>query len=183
MFRLIPLCLIAIVVLATPVFAAENEQLLLKPPKGFKVGAETKTDKDIKTVLLPDGQSLGNWTERVTAETFLKMNDVAPAAYRDRIVKEFADACPGGTVEKVKDGTENLYPMAIWTQTCPRTKPTGKPEFTWLKAVQGRENFYLLQVSQTAEPAAKQVKKWRAFLEATKVCDVRVPGQRCKLGK
>ena len=183
MLRLILLCLTAIVVAAAPAAAVENEQLLLKPPKGFKVGLENKTDKEMKTVLLPDGQRLDSWTEKLTAETFYKMNDVAPAAYRDRLDKAFAEGCPGATFEKVKDGTENLYPMVIWTQTCPQTKPTGKPEFTWLKAVQGRNNFYLLQMAHSVAPAAKQVKKLLAFLDATKVCDTRVPGQRCKLGK
>ncbi len=183
MFRHIPLCLIAAVALAAPAAAAGNETLLLKMPKGFKVVAEDKTDKDIKTVMVPDGQSASNWTEMVATQVFYNLRDVPPAEYRSRHEKAEAANCPGVTFEKVKDGTENLYPVAVWMQKCPKSSETGKPQVSWLKAVQGRDSFYLVQRAFGFEPSAKQIKASTAFIDAAKVCDTRVPGQRCPPGK
>jgi hypothetical protein len=172
--------LIAVFAASTPVLAADHEQMPLKPPKDYKVTAETKTDKDNTVVLLPAKQSAADWTERLTVQTLYRQTEQSPAAYRDGAEKAAAAECPGATFEKLKDGTENLYPMAMWIEKCPRAKDSGKPETTWWKAVQGRENFFLLRRTVRFEPDAKLVKAWTKFFEAARVCDIRVPGQKCK---
>jgi hypothetical protein len=184
MLRPILLGLIAAsLVAATPALALDNENLLLKPPKGFKVGFTNKTEKELITEMVPEAQTVENWTEMVTVQIFYNLRDVTPLQYRARIEKLWADACPGAVFTKVKDGTENLYPMTAWSQTCPLNKATGKPEFTWMKGVQGRDSFYLVQKAFKFEPSPKQIKAVTALFDEAKVCDTRVPGQRCKLGK
>ncbi|KIZ35334.1 hypothetical protein OO17_25850 [Rhodopseudomonas palustris] len=183
MLRLILLCQLANVLVAAPAHAAEHEKLLLRPPQGFQLVSESKTDNEKNTLLLPRGESVDHWTERLTAQIFYKMNDVAPSAFRNRQEKAAADTCPGARFKTIKTGTENLYPIAIWSQTCPHAKPSGRQETNWLKAVRGRDNFYLVQFAYGFEPNAKQIRTARKLLDATKVCDTRVPGQRCKLGR
>ena len=67
--------------------------------------------------------------------------------------------------------------MVMWSEICPEAKD--KPVLTWWKAVQGRENFYALRLTADSEPNAKQRKLWTRFFEVSRVCDSRVPGQRC----
>ncbi|WP_022723910.1 hypothetical protein [Rhodopseudomonas sp. B29] len=164
-----------------PALAHAEEQMLLKPPKGFKVVAEAKTDKEATTAMVPDGQSIANWTDRLTTQTLFKQADLTPAAYRERVEKAAAAECPGASFEKIKDGTENLYPMASWIEKCPKAKDGGKPEVTWWKAVQGRDSFHVVRRTLRLEPDAKLVKTLTSFFDATRLCDTRVPGQRCKL--
>lgn len=179
MIRIIAAALLAALLIpAAPAHA--EEQWLLKPPKGFKVVAESKTDREHTSVLVPDGQSAANWTERLTIQTLFKQADLTPAAYRARSEKAAAAECPGASFEKLKDGTENLFPVAAWIEKCPGAKDGGTPEITWLKAVQGRDHFHLVRRSLRLEPAAKQIKALTSFFDATRVCDTRVPGQRCK---
>jgi hypothetical protein len=160
--------------------ALENENLLVPLPKGFKVGYQNKNDNQLITEMVPTAETVEAWTEMVTVQVFYRMKDVTPAAYRARIEKLWVDACPGATFAKVKEGTENLYPMASWSLTCPLNKATGKPEYTWMKGVQGRDSFYLVQKAFRSEPTPQQVKSVDALLAAAKVCDTRIPGQKCK---
>jgi hypothetical protein len=168
---------------STPALALENEDLRMAVPKGFKVGFTKQSDQQMITEMVPDKESVENWTEMVTVQIFHTLRDVAPAEYRSRLEKLGAEACPGASFAKVKDGTENLYPMVIWSQRCPLNQQSGKPEFTWFKAVQGRDRFYVVQKAFKAEPTPKQLKAMTALLDGAKVCDSRVPGQRCKPGK
>ncbi|WP_322517475.1 hypothetical protein SR870_08070 [Rhodopseudomonas palustris] len=167
-------------VLAPLVPAQALEQMLLKPPKGFKVVAESKTDTTSTAVMVPDGQSAANWTEKLTTQILFKQAEQSPADYRAHSEKAAAAECPGATFETIKDGTENLYPMVTWTETCPKAKDGGKSEVIWSKAVRGRENFYLLQKAHRFEPNAKQRKALARLFDASRVCDTRVPGHRCK---
>ncbi|ABD07050.1 conserved hypothetical protein [Rhodopseudomonas palustris HaA2] len=180
MHRIVVAVLTFAAVLAPLASAEALEQMLLKPPKGFKVVAESKTDTTSTAVMVPDGQSVANWTEKLTTQVLFKQAEQSPSAYRTRSEKAAAAECPGATFETIKDGTENLYPMVAWTETCPKAKDGGKPEITWSKAVRGRENFYLLQKAHRFEPDAKQRKALVRLFDASRVCDTRVPGHRCK---
>ena len=177
------LSMLLAIAVATPALALDNENLLVSVPKGFKVGFTKKSDQQMITEMVPAAESVENWTEIVTVQIFYNLRDTPPAQYRARLEKLGAEACPGASFAKVKDGTENLYPMVTWSQRCPLNKQSGKPEFTWFKAVQGRDSFYVVQKAFKAEPTPKQLKAMTAFLDGAKVCDSRVPGQRCKLGK
>ncbi len=144
--------------------ALENEVLLVTVPKGYKIGFE-------------------NWTEMVTVQIFLNLRDVTPAQYRARIEKLWADACAGSEFSKVKDGVEYGYPTLTWLQTCPHNAQTGKPELTWMKALQGRDSFYLVQKAYKFEPSAGQRKEWGGFLDSVRICDTRLPERPCRMGQ
>lgn len=177
------LSLLLALAVVTPAMALENETLTVPLPKGFKVGYTNKNDRQMITEMVPATETVESWSEIVTVQIFYNLRDLSPAAYRALLEKLGAEACPGASFAKVKDGTENLYPVMMWSQSCPLNPKTGKPEFTWFKAVQGRDSLYLVQKAFKAEPTAKQLKAMNAVFDAAKVCDSRVPGQRCKPGK
>jgi len=182
-FMLRPFVAVSIAMLASAglCHAAEPEQLLVKPPSGFKIAAETRTAKENTVVLVPAAESASGWTEQITLQTLYKQAEQSPEAYRETAQKATSASCPEVQIERLKQGTENLYPMASWSARCPRAKDGGKPETTWWKAVQGRENFYLIRAVARSELSEKQRKAWAKFFDATRVCDSRVPGQRCKV--
>jgi hypothetical protein len=180
MLRIAGLCLIAALAFASTSRADDTEKLLLKPPKGFKIVADASNDRESTTVLVPNADSVADWSEQITAQTLYRQAGQSPEAYRQTAETMASAKCPDVRVERLKQGTENLYPMAMWSTTCPHAKDGGKPETTWWKAVQGRENFYLVRTTARFEPSPKQRKAWSKFFDATRVCDSRVPGQRCK---
>jgi hypothetical protein len=182
MSRLIVPVLVALA-LGAPAHALENENLLVSLPKGFKVGFQNRSARAMISEMVPEGQTVENWTEMVTVLIFFNLRDVSPAQYRARIEKLWAESCPGSTFATVKEGIENLYPTQTWTQKCPVNKQTGKPELTWFKGAQGNDSFYLVQKAYKFEPSAEQVAAWASFLDEVKVCDTCSPTQPCTMGK
>jgi hypothetical protein len=183
MLRVILLAVIAALAFAVPAGALENESLLVTMPKGYKVGFHNKTARELMSEMVPESETVENCTEMVTVQIFFNLRDVSPSQYRARVQKLWADACPGSTFTKVKEGIENLYPTQTWTQKCPVNKQTGKPELTLFKGVQGRDSFYLVQKAYKFEPTAEQTAVWASFLDSVKVCDTRSPTQPCTMGK
>ncbi len=51
-------------------------------PKGYKIDYEKKAGNQIMTEMVPQGETVKNWTEMVTVQIFLNMRDVTPAQYR-----------------------------------------------------------------------------------------------------
>jgi hypothetical protein len=183
MRRAVYLCLAAALALALAAPSAralEGEVLLVAVPKGYKIGYEKKAGNQIMTEMVPEGETVKNWTEMVTVQIFLNMRGVTPAEYRARIEKLWAGACADSTFATVKEGADGGYPTLTWLSKCPHNNATGKPELTWMKAVQGRDSFYLVQKAYKFEPTAEQKKRWDDYLDGATLCDTRRPDRPCK---
>jgi hypothetical protein len=172
----------AVLAAASPAHALENENLLVALPQGYKVGYQNSAGKQLISEMVPAGETVENWTEMLTVQIFLGMRDVTPAQYRERMQGLWAKACAGSEFAKVKEGVENGYVTLTWMQKCPLNRETGKPELTWMKAMQGRDSFYLVQKAFKFEPSAEQSRNWGGFLDGVRVCDTRLPDRPCKLG-
>jgi hypothetical protein len=110
MSRIVLLCIFITLAFGMPAYALENENLLVTIPPGYKVGFHEKTGASMMSEMVPDAETVENWTEMVTVQIFYNMRDVTPAQYRARVEKLWAAACPGSTFAKVKEAIENLYP-------------------------------------------------------------------------
>ncbi len=174
--------ILAALVLAAPsaAFALEGEVLLVTVPKGYKIGYEKKAGNQIMTEMVPQAETVKDWTEMVTVQIFLNMRDVSPSQYRQRIETMWGQACADSEFAKVKEGAEGGYPTLTWLQKCPMNNATGKPELTWMKAIQGRDSFYLVQKAYKFEPSSEQKATWGAYLDSVSVCDTRRPERSCK---
>jgi hypothetical protein len=160
--------------------AIEGEVLLVTVPKGYKIGYEKKAGNQIMTEMVPQAETVKDWTEMVTVQIFLNMRDVTPAQYRARIENLWGQACAGSEFSKVKEGADGGYPTLTWLQKCPMNNATGKPELTWMKAIQGRDSFYLVQKAYKFEPSAAQKTEWGAYLDGVHVCDTRRADRPCR---
>ncbi len=167
-------------VVSTQAQTMQNENLQVANPKGYTVANQTNNDRIIMSEMVPAGETVQNWTEMVTIQLFLKLSNVTPPQFRERLEKLWADSCPGSTFTNVKEGVENGYPTLTWLQKCPQNKETGKPEVTMLKGVQGRDSFYLVQKAFRFEPSAEQSTLWTKYLDNVQVCDTRLKDRPCR---
>jgi hypothetical protein len=175
------LALITALLLAPPAIAFENENLLVAVPKGYKPDYNAKNARGIITEMVPQHESVKNWTEMVTVQIFFRIKP-GPENFRDRIAQDWAKACPGASAHKIAQGQENGYPFAVWMLTCPRNVQTGKPEWTWFKAIQGNDSLYVVQKAFRFEPERMQIIEWTRYLKSVSVCDTRGTEHRCPAG-
>jgi hypothetical protein len=165
--------------LATPSRAElENENLLAKLPTGFKVDYQQKNKDMLISEMVPVAQSVNNWTEMVTVQVFYNLK-ATPEQFKGRMDQGLAAACSGSETVPVTHGDENGYTFLLWLQNCPLNKATGKPEITWIKAIQGKDSFYVVQVAFKFMPSNEQITQWMQYLRSARVCDSRVLDRTC----
>jgi hypothetical protein len=167
--------------MATPAFALENENLLVAVPEGYKPDYSAKTAHSTITEMVPQGQTVQHWTEMVTVQIFYGIKP-GPDAFRARVAGNWAKACKGVSAHAIAQGRENGYPFAVWMLVCPRNGQTGKPEWTWFKAIQGNDSLYVVQKAFKFEPARDEIVTWTRYLKGVSVCDTRLAERNCPRG-
>ncbi|MGQ2978810.1 MAG: hypothetical protein ACT6Q9_03835 [Polaromonas sp.] len=161
-----------------------TRHLLRGLPTGYKIDFEDRKGGMVMTEMVPQAESVKNWTEMLTTQVFLGLKTATPSAMQAHMQQAWAATCKGAEFATVASGQENGYPFAVWIQACPLNPSTGKPEHTFLKAIQGNDSFYLVQRAYKASPTSDQVTAAMQHLRAVKVCDSRLPDRPCPtLGK
>jgi hypothetical protein len=157
----------------------ENENLLVAPPPGYKVGFDTKKPNMVMTEFVPDNETVDDWTEMVTVQVFFGLK-TTPHQFMENTDKLWRGGCPAATeAHTVADAAENGYPTLVWLLDCPKNPKSGKPEITWFKAVQGNDSFYLVQKAFKFMPDKDQINRWMGYLKKVSVCDSRLAERAC----
>jgi hypothetical protein len=157
----------------------QNENLLVKIPPGFKIDYEDKQDNMVITEMVSENESVNDWTTLVTVQIFLGMTGTTPDKYQENMTQAWSNACANSESYPVASGDENGYPFALWQLSCPINPSTQKVEYTYMKAIQGNDSFYLAQVAFRFEPSNDEVTQWMNYLRKVIVCDTRIPEQAC----
>jgi hypothetical protein len=176
---IIPILLAALFVSAPAHAQLKNENLLVTLPEGYIVGFQDRNSRQQMTEMVPRGQTVKDWTEMVTVQIFFGMTNVTPEAYRQRLETLWAANCKGAQSNPVGQGNERGLAVAVWIAFCPLNKETGKPELTMLKAIGGKDSFYLVQKAFRFKPDKEQIEQWSRYLRSVTVCDSRVAERAC----
>lgn len=170
---------LALSVACTLAFGKDGgETLLVSSPPGYKIDYQAKNDRMITTEMVPEKQSVKNWTEMVTIQVFYGLK-ASPEQFMGRVEEQVKEACPGAEVTLIRQGKENGYPFNLFLQHCPLNKETGKLEITWFKTTEGNDSFYVVQFATKHEPAKETITKWMQYLASAIVCDTRSTEHAC----
>lgn len=161
----------------------KDENLLQGMPAGYKIGFQERQGPIILTEMVPESESVEEWTEMVTSQLFIGLKSVSPETFRAESRKKWLEACKDGNFAEIASGEENGYPMALWMLSCPHSKAPGRPEITWFKAIRGQDAFYVVQKSFRFEPSNEQVQQSMRYLRQVGVCDTRIPQRTCPVVK
>lgn len=167
-------------VLAGPSHAQlKDENLLVTLPNGFKVGFQTSKNGMNMQELVPNAETVENWSEMVTVQIFLGRRDLDPARFLATIQQQWLGACNGSKPNPVLNTTVNGYVAASLQLHCPINPAAGKPETTLFKAIKGNDSFYSVQRALRGAMTAPKVVTMSEYIEAVSVCDTRTPQHPC----
>lgn len=158
-----------------------NENLLVAMPDGFKVGHSASRNGVDMQEWVPSAETVQDWSEMVTVQIFHNRPDIDPGRYQSEMSKLWARACPGSMVGQVMTGNTNGYPSASLALQCPLLASTGKPEMAMIKAIKGRDSFYVVQLAVRSVPAPSKVEQMMRYLDRVSVCDTRLADRPCRL--
>lgn len=156
-----------------------NENLLVNVPEGFKIDYEAEQNNMIISEMVPEAESVNDWTTLVTVQIFLGLTNTTPEQYQDTLTQSWFGACNNSESYPVAGGEENGYNFVLWQLFCPLNPATQKVEYAYLKAIQGNDSFYLVQVAFRFEPSDEDITQWMGYLREVQVCDSRIPEHAC----
>lgn len=162
-----------------PGIGLENENLLTELPPGFKVDYQAEQGNQTITEMVPDGETVEDWSTMITVQVYLGQNNITPTQAQDTLTNDWFNACENSETYPVADGAENGYDFVLWQLYCPLNPSTQKVEYTYMKAIAGNDSFYLVQVAFRYEPTEVDVTQWMRYLKEVQVCDSRIPEQAC----
>lgn len=176
-----PLCLLALFPILPLVAQAQlkDENLVHGLPTGYKVDYQARKGNMIMTEMVPQAESVKNWTEMLTSQIFLGLKTATPDSFRAVMQQTWKASCKDAEFASVANGQENGYPFAVWLQACPLNSSTGKPEHTFFKAIKGHDSFYVVQRAYKSSPTGEQVTAAMEDFRAVTVCDSRLPDRPC----
>jgi len=157
----------------------ENENLLTELPEGFKVDYQAEQGNQTITEMVVEGESVEAWTTMVTVQVYLGETNTTPEQAQATLTDSWFNACENSETYPVADGAENGYDFILWQLYCPLNPSTQIPELTFLKALQGNDSFYLVQVAFRYEPSDEDITQWTQYLKQVQVCDSRIPERAC----
>jgi len=151
--------------------AAAAEQVRLPPMRGYQQAHQsTDAQGNRITEYVPQGQTVHDWTDMVTVNDAPNSGHVSPREFLGIIEAGWRIACPAAQSHWIREGEEGGRPFALLMLSCPRNPGTGKPEFTWIKGVQGRQGFHTVQKSFRSEPEKEDVVQWIGWLREVGLC-------------
>lgn len=159
----------------------QGENLLQSTPSGYKLVSSGRNGNVLTDEMIPLQQQIEQWNEMLTTQIYIGgVNVEDPKGFYRRMHAAWQKACPSANGELIQAGTENGYPFAFWMEACPENPASGKPEYSWYKAIQGNDSFYLIQKSWRYTPSPEEIKRWTRYLGTVAVCDTRIPAQACR---
>lgn len=157
----------------------ENENLLVAVPSGFRIDYQGKENNFVINEMVPQGESVNAWTTLITVEIFLGEKNTTPEQYQQTLTERWFNACNDSESYPVANGEENGYKFVLWQLYCPLNQSTQTMEYTYLKAIQGNDSFYLVQVAFRHEPSPDEITQWMNYLQDVQVCDSRIAARAC----
>lgn len=170
-----------------------GEQLLVSlPPRDWVVGYTAGDGRQTITEYVPRGQTVEDWSEMLTVQTF--RGDPTPAlAFLER-TKAVADRerpCDVTDFSIMGSRKVNGYDGSRAQMFCTRGKRNGKGEITLFQALRGRDSLYVVQRAKRTRPyttravpwTREEIQAWNAHLNSVLVCDLRDPGRPCGTAK
>ncbi len=162
-----------------------GENLLVKIPAGYELGHHQKTDQSEISEFIPKGERFDSWSEMVTVQLFPAPQDNARfLATFESLAKQ---ACTDGSVQVVATREENGYPVKVFQLFCPTNLQTGLGETTFVKTIEGKDKFYVVQKAWRTEKyepdqlplTEDDIVKWTQYLRFVQVCDSRIEARAC----
>ncbi len=179
------LCVLLAVASAEAQGELAGENLLIEVPPGYELGYNQETDQGVINEFVPKGETVEKWSEMITVQLLPARN--SNAKFYSTLESLAKQACKGGFAQVVATTKENGYPVKVFQLICPTNPQTNMGEVTFVKTIEGKDKFYVVQKAWRTEKydaeklplTSEDVVKWTEYLRSVYVCDSRIQKRKC----
>ena len=134
----------------------KGEFYLAALPPGWGKRAEAADALGHHGDWLPEGQSLADWTDRMTLQVVPELAGEPPRDVLDRMANLRAETCERMFATEVESAPVNGFPAGFRIIACTRDKRTGTGEVRLLRVVTGESALYVIQRTFRVAPFAPE---------------------------
>ncbi len=186
MLKIINLLLVIFSIVATISVSSQEtlldkgERLLFVEPDGWQQIFANRVDNLSTTEYAPNGSNEKNWKELLSVQQLLNVPDADLDEMITRVVDHLSRSCTDFDIKPIAlSGVSHQYPTMGMMVFCGASTQNGLGEFSIIRAISGKENFYILQKSWRTEPFSTEQgapidmesrKFWLGYLSYLSVC-------------
>lgn len=161
--------------------AAAPAEWLSKPEvAGFVVGYEASNAEQSILELVPQGETVQNWSAMITDQRLGGLAKRAtPRQFAELMANGMAKGCPGGKVTRIIDLKIDQRPAAQLYAECPLNPDSGKPEAFIGLLVAGEDDLHSRQVAWRKLPTLAEVNWAEEILAGTRLCTAGSKAKGC----
>lgn len=160
--------------------ATPNEWLSKPAVTGFVVGHEAANDEQSIVELVPEGETVHNWSRMITDQRLGGLVKRAPPRqFAELMARGLAKSCPGGKVTKIIDLKVDGRPASQLYAECPLNPGTGKPEAFIGLLVAGKDDLHSRQVAWRKLPTLAEINWAEEILAGTRLCTTGSKAKGC----
>ena len=159
--------------------SATGERLLAAPPSGWKEVFSSDNQGLRMVEFIPDEQNNATWQQKISFESSSGKPLPDPIDFLEGVSVDQSGTCDGFESFTTFSGFENGYPTTVRLMVCQNSTIIDQSQVTMLKAIQGKDNFYVISRAQRAPPLADdaqplsetEIAGWSLYLKAISLCD------------
>lgn len=164
-----------------------TEKLLAQPPNGWVKVYQLNQDGNRITEFIPADEDKYKWAHKVTFESFPVTRSADPIDLLLYEVEQYKKRCNFVQHFNLFSGIEKGHATSLRLVMCGKSNVQETGEVTIFKAIQGRENFYIVRISRKVpafEPHKsilenEEVKQWSLYLKRISLCSEDSPDYPC----
>lgn len=167
-------CLLAFMPSADAEEDARSEYLIQPIPTGYVQVHQTSQHGTDLIEWVPQGESTEEWTRMVTT-VITRRNRPTALGIQAHIRDGFASSCGKASSGNLRTGEESGYATSLWVHACALNPATGKPEYMWMKAFEGKDALYVVQFAFRDMPSDEDSLGALEYLESVYISNDPVP--------
>ncbi|HKI73482.1 MAG TPA: hypothetical protein VJ998_02505 [Pseudomonadales bacterium] len=158
---------------------ASTEELLARPPNGWKVAYQMNNGKTRITDFVPPKETDSDWTTKLTFESHADLVGSDPIAITRDMINDEHNKCSFLQHFNLFTGLENNYKTSAQLLLCGRSKYYGKGEVSIVKAIDGEDYFYIIRIQKFVKPFKinqskfneREMANWSQYFAKIKLCN------------
>lgn len=159
-------------------FATNNEILIQQIPESWREVTSVQQDNLWIREVIPKDQDINNWEEILSTQIIAGGIEIGTEEFIANLNSSWAKTCTNAQTRPAVKTSENGYSTYFWLQTCQTNNPK-TPKMTLFKAIEGQENFYLIQKSWYGNLTPESVKFWSQQMKLMQLCNTSQNDKSC----
>lgn len=148
------------------------EQLHFMVPKGWRIADQAQHAGQGILEVVPADETARNWTRMITVQIFPESRKYRPGPFIDGMGQLAKRVCVKTRLVPVITARQNGYAFSQKVLSCVRRRAPNIKETTDIKAIQGKQSFYVVQVAWKGNIAVREMRYWGYYMR-----DVTVSGR------